>query len=268
MGQYTKPTNKIVVYGDPGFEELQIETVANIYPGRLIKRGTADFQCVVCGEFENPVGWAGYEKAHADFKPASVDTIYEVSDWIPALHGPGIVLVASTIESAVTKGDWLSSAAGGKLKKSYGVVQMRYAFSQNASATKLCDIPADAIIQDVEVEVVTAVAASTIDIGDEDDTDGYVDGLSCATAGHIALAGSDANTVGELLEGAEQSGSNRKMNIGYPATKELQYLTSAHAIAGFVIVTMLLAGGKAADSVARAVETVSSAGDIMVASAI
>lgn len=268
MGQYTKPANKIIAAGDPLYEELQVETVTNVYPGRLVKKGTADHQCVICGEFENPVGWAGYEQAHADFKPADEDTIYKVNDWIPVLHGPGMVLVASTSAAAVTKGDYLSPDGAGKLKLSYGIVQMRYAFSQNASATKIADIPADAVIMDVEVEVVTAVGSSTIDVGDEDDPNGYVAALSCASAGYIKLAGSDANTVGELAEGAEQSGSNRKMNFGYAATKELSYTTTAHAIAGFIIVTMLLAGGKAADSVARAVETVASAGDIMVASAI
>ena len=71
-----KPTNKIVAAGKPLVQELNVETATNVYPGRLVKKGTNDNDIVVCGAGENCIGWAGYEQVtNAGYMPTDVDTI-------------------------------------------------------------------------------------------------------------------------------------------------------------------------------------------------
>jgi len=117
MGQYTKPANKVVVAGEPLFEELQLKGT-NLYPKRLMKRDADDSSMSVCGAGDNPIGWLGYEQAHPDFRPDKVDEAYKADAWAPRLHGGGFVLVARLAAGeVVTKGDYLVPAANGELKK-------------------------------------------------------------------------------------------------------------------------------------------------------
>jgi hypothetical protein len=113
---YTKPTNAILVYGEPEVQFLKIETVANCYPGRLVKKDTADYQVEVCGAAGVAVGWLGYEQTEKSARPATVDTIYTVNKTAAVLHGGkfGIVGRLASGENA-TKGNYLVAAANGEL---------------------------------------------------------------------------------------------------------------------------------------------------------
>ena len=64
----------------------------------------------------------------------------------------------------------------------------------------LWEIPADTVIEKVYVVIDTAVAGSTdLDVGDDDDADGFVDGSSSVTIGTAGLYGYDAGNAGQYL---------------------------------------------------------------------
>jgi len=115
---WKKPDNKIVVAGSPLVQELKVETATNMYPGRLVKKGTNDDDIVVCGASDMPIGWLGYEHTAAPYRPSTVDTAYSANDRAAVLCGGGFVLVARLASGEnVSKGDLLVPAANGELKK-------------------------------------------------------------------------------------------------------------------------------------------------------
>jgi len=114
---FRKPNNKIVVAGNPLVQELKVETATNMYPGRLVKKGTNDDDIVVCGATDKPIGFLGYEQSHAAYRPTNVDTAYSAGDRAPVLCGGNFVVVARLANGEnVSKGDWLVPAANGELK--------------------------------------------------------------------------------------------------------------------------------------------------------
>jgi hypothetical protein len=136
FGGYKKPTNRIVVAGNPLVQELKIETVANCYPGRLVKRGSTDFDIVVNTVNGSAIGWLGYEQGHEKYKPLTVDTIYVVEDWAPVLGGGNFVLVASIPDSqTIIKGDRLVAAAIGQVAKATAITASNPSGSTTVLAT-------------------------------------------------------------------------------------------------------------------------------------
>ncbi len=111
-----KPTNKIVAGGNPLVQELKVETATNMYPGRLVKKGTNDDDIVVNTAAGAAIGWLGYEQANPVFMPADVDTIYVQNDMAPVLNGGGFFVVGRLASGQnVTKGTPLVGAANGEL---------------------------------------------------------------------------------------------------------------------------------------------------------
>lgn len=113
---FTKPTNSILVQGNPIVRTKKIITVAECYPGRLVERDTTDGGIKV-GTAAGPViGWLGYEQASKDARPATVDTIFEVLKEVPVLSGPGMIIVARLAQSqTIVAGNRLVAAANGML---------------------------------------------------------------------------------------------------------------------------------------------------------
>lgn len=112
-----KPTNKIVLDSTGiHIQTKKVETVANVYAGRLVERGTNDDDIKV-GTTSGPVyAWAGYEQTSKQYRPTDVDTIYKVNDQIAVINGPGIILVGSLASGQnVTKGAKLYAFAAGEL---------------------------------------------------------------------------------------------------------------------------------------------------------
>ena len=112
------PTGAIVVGGkNKTVSTKKIETVANVYPGRLLMKGTNDDDVVVCdGSTAAPCGWAEYLDTTKKYRPATIATIYVVNDLIAQINGPGMRLMAKLGDSAVvTVGMLLTSAAAGCL---------------------------------------------------------------------------------------------------------------------------------------------------------
>lgn len=107
---FGKPTNKILVAGQPLVEECVTEG-ASVKPGLFLKRGTADHQVVLAGDGEkNPLGVADY------------DPRYKISDAfadklsIRVLKGAIVVLAMLASGNNVVKGQPLVCAANGMLK--------------------------------------------------------------------------------------------------------------------------------------------------------
>lgn len=155
------PAGKIIVAGTvPIVLERTIETVANMYPGRLVKKGTTD-RDVVVNDAGLPVGWLGYEQAAPSFKPATPATIYVVSDEAPTLKGGGFVILAKLATSqAIVAGDQLVPAADGMLKKATALVG-----TITAGATQVTGddaTPPVVITGDVGILPVVAIAEESV----------------------------------------------------------------------------------------------------------
>lgn len=120
---FVKPNNSIIVDDNGGgrkplIQGLKVETAANMYPGRLVIKGTSDGNAVVSGVDGLVTGWLGYEQADPNFQPADVDTLYAANDKAPVLYGTGFVLVASLAAAqTILKGDRLSPGAAGQVIK-------------------------------------------------------------------------------------------------------------------------------------------------------
>lgn len=116
VGYGPKPTNKIIVAGQPLTQILKVETVANVYPGRLVEKGTNDDDIKVGTAGGDVIGWAGYENTIKKHRPATVDTIYLVNAQIAVEHGGGFVIVASLADGeTITKGERLCAGANGEV---------------------------------------------------------------------------------------------------------------------------------------------------------
>jgi hypothetical protein len=111
-----QPLNGIVVSGCPKVQYLNIETVANMYPGRLVIKGTTDHDIAVCAAGGKAIGVLGYEHAPKKFRPTTRDTIYTVLDEAPVISGPGtVVLLMVAISQTIVKGDKLVAVAAGEV---------------------------------------------------------------------------------------------------------------------------------------------------------
>lgn len=153
------PTGKIVVLGDPLVDECKVETATNMYPGRLVKKGTNDDDVVVCGAGEKPTGWLGYEHAPSPDRPATVDTAYGAGDWVPVLYGGHFVINARLANGqSVARGAWLVPAANGELTAASSL-------SVDSGGTSVTSTAANGgiISGDVGDNIVVAIAMETVD---------------------------------------------------------------------------------------------------------
>lgn len=114
---YVKPTNKIIVAGKPLVQELKVETATNMYPGRLVTKGTNDDDVIVNTASTAVIGWLGYEQiTNPGFQPDTVDTIYTVNAQAPVLNGGGFVIVGRLASGqSVAKDAKLIGTAAGEL---------------------------------------------------------------------------------------------------------------------------------------------------------
>jgi hypothetical protein len=113
-----KPINKIVLDSTGiHLQTKKVETATNMYPGRLVKKGTNDDDVIAGAAATDKVyGWIGYEHTHKNYRPATVDTIQVINDQITVINGPGIILNAFLeLGATVVKGDYLTCGALGGL---------------------------------------------------------------------------------------------------------------------------------------------------------
>jgi hypothetical protein len=159
-----KPTNKIVAAGSPLVQELNVETATNMYPGRLVIKGTNDNDIAVCGAAGISVGWLGYEQCgNAAFMPTDVNTIYAADAQAPVLYGGGFVIVATlTTSQTVVKGDRLVAGADGTVQKAAAAVTKAGSTPVTGSADDAPisgTVPEGGIVIGIAMESVTTTTA-------------------------------------------------------------------------------------------------------------
>jgi len=161
----TQPSNGVIVQGNPMVDHRKVETATNVIPGRLAKKGTADHQIVVCGASDNPVGWVGYEYAHASYQPADRSTAYAADAMAPIYFGGGFIVLASIASgNNVTWGMRLKPAANGQLAIATTALTIASG-STNVTSTKangsgIISGDAAGIIVGIAMESVNASAAA------------------------------------------------------------------------------------------------------------
>lgn len=146
-----KPSNAIVVDSlNMHTTTRHVETGTNVYPGRLVMKGTNDDDIVVCdGSTEYPEGWAGYEQTAKKYRPATVDTVYSDDDYIAVVWGPGMKIVGriNILGTAIYKGTPLTYAADGTLTPATAGTNFVVAYSgQYNAGTAAADIIVKSVI--------------------------------------------------------------------------------------------------------------------------
>ena len=129
-----------VIDGSSIVEYYNIETVANMYPGAVVKRDTTDHDIEVCDASGNSTGFLGYGACNGPDKPETRDTIYLVEAEAPVHSGGGFFVRAICDTATLTKGEELSAAAAGKVESAtVGTSQVigRAAESVSSSATRV-----------------------------------------------------------------------------------------------------------------------------------
>lgn len=129
-----QPTNKIVVDSKNLHRQTKkVETATNVYPGRLVKRGTNDDDVVVNTAAGIPLGFVGYLDTSKKYRPATIATIQVQNDQVAIINGPGIILMARlAIGANVTKGAHLTDAALGDLTGGTAGTHMIYAIAEES----------------------------------------------------------------------------------------------------------------------------------------
>lgn len=159
-----KPGNAILAAGTPLVTQKKVETATNMYPGRLVKKGTAVDDVVVNTAAGACYGWLGYEQCmDAGSMPADVDTIYEADAQAPVLFGGGFVIVGClTTSQTIVAGDRLVAAANGALSKATAATTTTGATqvtSSAATAPVAGSVGAEGMIVAIAMESVTTTSS-------------------------------------------------------------------------------------------------------------
>ncbi len=275
------PANKIRAGGEYQSQELKIETATNCYPGRFVEKGTNDDDIQVSSGISAPLGVLSYEDTNPAYRPDTITSLYaagamaQVIKGGPYIHSP----LGLALGTVAVKNDYLLNWSAGQVVpalKLDGRFALKIPFSKNTSETSTgVRIPAGAVVTDVGLDVVDAVASSTVDVGtlstDSGDADGFLDGESGAVAGKIVHNTADATaaniTVGELLEEVELKDAN-SVYFGVPTGyqvptggKIISYLTSDHDVSGNILV--FLKGPVVVGQVEKSVSAASAAANIL-----
>ena len=237
---YETNVGKIVNRGTPPIQrDKEIETATNCYPGRLVKKGTTDYEVVVNDGVSPPEGWLGWEQTESDSRPATVDTIYTVNTIAKVLSGGSFAVTAALAANfAVTKGDYAIPWAAGtvapaKIVNGQLAIRVPMVFNDNTQKDTGIDFISGMTIGLPQVYVTTIDATETIDIGlgmgteSGHDADGLVNLLPLGVAGwavhEMANTTADNITVGALLVEATGQGLPSGTPVYFPIMKGSGY---------------------------------------------
>ena len=115
--------NKILYAGTPVYQEMEIETQDTIAPGRLLIKGTAQYQCAVAGATSLEV--IGVADVMADRKLTLMQTetaagtpldYYDAGDQIRVIRGDVIVKLLLLSGQTITVGERVEAAANGMVQ--------------------------------------------------------------------------------------------------------------------------------------------------------
>ena len=158
-----EPANTVVVSATPAtsIREMYIETVANMYPKRLVTAGTDSNDMAVCGADGLPLGVLGWEDCNDAWKPSTISTIYVVLDRAPVISGPGTVVQLSlAISQTIVVGDRLIPLANGTVGKADVLIT-------DSGSTAVTSTAADGAIitGDIGDATVVAIAMEAVTTG-------------------------------------------------------------------------------------------------------
>jgi hypothetical protein len=281
---YQTPNFKIVMGGQPLVQRLEVENATNMYPGRLVIKGTNDSDIIVADGVGSPLGWLGYEQP-GDNPPDNITSLYSVGAEAPVLSGAGGLLqmpLGLAAKTTAVKSDVLLSWADGQVVPGSwlgGRLGVRIPFSKSTTEVSTITLPAGAIVRDVIIKAVTVASGATIDVGTlssaSGDADGFLDGESLVTAGFVQHNNYDAvaanNTPGALLVESDITGDVAagyySIPTGYlvPAGgKILTYTTSDHTVAGYIFVVIESPGIAPVGICEKSVSAASTSADVQV----
>jgi hypothetical protein len=281
---YQTPNFKIVMGGQPLVQRLEVETATNMYPGRLVIKGTNDSDITVADGVSSPLGWLGYEQP-GDNPPDNITSLYSVGAEAPVLSGAGRLLqmpLGLAAKTTAVKSDVLLSWGDGQVVPGAwlgGRLGVRIPFSKSTDEVSTVTLPAGAVVRDVIIKAVTVAAGATIDVGTlssaSGDADGFLEGESLVTAGFVPHNNYDAvaanNTSGALLVESDITGDVAagyySIPTGYlvPAGgKILTYTTSDHTVAGYIFVVIESPGIAPVGICEKSVSAASTSADVQV----
>lgn len=282
-----KPSNRILERGTPTIiTSHNIETATTMYAGRLVKKGTTDYDIVVSDGVSPVIGWLGWEQADMNNRPATVDTIYATSEEAPVLRGGNFNIVASlAVGFVAARGDvlipWGSGTVAPAVQFPEGWGVKIPFIKKTAEYTTGVVLPTGIRVNDVWVYVVTN-ASGTIDIGllasESGDADGFIDGEDLTNAGWVVHNMADASaaniTLGVLLDEVQIKDATPVYTpiktpyvVGATAKKVTYTTTDATVTGNFYIVVSSVATEPVGKAMAAA-DASSAAADMLVMSLI
>jgi predicted RecA/RadA family phage recombinase len=119
--------NKILYAGQPNYQEMEVETAETIAPGRLLIKGTAQYQCAVAGA--TTMECIGVADVMADRKLTLMQTetaagtpldTYDAGDQIRVIRGDVIVKLLLLSGQTITVGERVEAAANGMCQTETG----------------------------------------------------------------------------------------------------------------------------------------------------
>lgn len=255
----------------PIIQKVNLGTIANCYAGRLLTREDTDYDRKVCTGVLPPTGWLGYEHVSPQYRPAALTTIFELDAKAVEYKGGGFALKGKLAKGcSVVKGDLVANWADGQvvgpvIPNGEGLLlKIPFSPSDNSETTTYIELPADMVVTNAFIDVVTVDATETIDVGllsseGGGDADGFIAAASVATAGKVmpgaaVTAGANetyfsANTLGEMLsdflagtDAATDVGTfARKPHVCDGTAKTVSYTGSAGSdtAAGFIYLALL-----------------------------
>ena len=283
---YQTPVGKVVVKGQvPDIRHLNVESATSLKPGKLLEAGSSIYDVVVASGDAPPIGWLGYEDTVPNNRKEAISTAPVAAEEHSVLAGGGFVIYAWLDKGPTAlQGDDCYSWGTGNVVTGYelhGHKCVRVPFSKNTSeADTGLHVPANVVIHWAAIEVTSAVASGTIDVGmgagseTGHDADGILDAAPTSTAGINALNMVDATAAsitgsGALIDEVEikdATGTPVFTPIRYfPGLKcdgtlvSLSYTTSDHASTGYIMLAVSGPGIKKVGTCAKAVTASSSA---------
>lgn len=105
-----QPSNAILVSGTPIYEEYEVETATDMYPGRLVIKGSASHQIKVATD--NSIAVIGV----LDVEPTETrDTQYDANDQARVIRGDCVVLLKVLHSATIGIGGKVQCAGSGKI---------------------------------------------------------------------------------------------------------------------------------------------------------
>lgn len=111
-----EPTHGILVSGEPHIEEFEVETADYMYPGKLVKMGTASHQVVACTD--NSTGCIGVLDVMPDKSVGDMyndSSTYAAGDQVRVLSGDITVRLRGDHADSISVGEAVQPAPEGNV---------------------------------------------------------------------------------------------------------------------------------------------------------